>query len=78
MSKNTVASRQAAVQAEHLAGVGQGGVNTPIVRLGDPQVAVEFNAIKARIDGDPTYARLLLKRAGIITTKGNLTKRFGG
>ena len=34
--------------------------------------------MKARLQKDPTFARSLLREAGIVTPKGRLSKKSGG
>jgi hypothetical protein len=49
-----------------------------IVRLGDPEAAENFTALKMRLKTDREYAAKMLRSAGILTAGGNLSKRFGG
>jgi hypothetical protein len=47
-------------------------------RLSDPDLKSAMTTLKSRISSEPAYGRSLLKRAGILTPKGNLKKSFGG
>ena len=49
-----------------------------VVRLSDPEMEPQMDALKKRIANEPAFGRQLLLKAGIITPKGKLTKRFGG
>jgi hypothetical protein len=49
-----------------------------IVRLSDPEMKPRMDALMKRIEKDPDVGLELMRRAGILTPKGNLTKRYGG
>jgi hypothetical protein len=49
-----------------------------LVRLNDSEVAASVNSMSKRLSADKNFAEHMLRTAGIITAKGNLTKRFGG
>ena len=53
-------------------------VRIEVVRLSDPVMKKDMGELKRRIAVDPGFGRKLLRQAGIVTAKGNLTKRFGG
>lgn len=50
----------------------------PIIRLSDSSIRAQLEVTKKRIRKDPDFARDLLRDAGIVTAKGNLTKKSGG
>ena len=47
-------------------------------RLSDPAFAEQAKALKTRLSNDPAFARDMLHQAGIINSRGRLTKSFGG
>ena len=47
-------------------------------RLSDPAFAEQAQALKTRLSNDPAFARNMLHQAGIINSRGRLTKSFGG
>lgn len=49
-----------------------------IMRFTDAKFAPMVKKMHARMDKDPNYAIKILHDAGIVTKRGNLTKRFGG
>lgn len=58
--------------------VDHGIVGSQLVRLSDSSVRAQLEVTKRRIKSDPDFARNLLRDAGIVTAKGNLTKKSGG
>lgn len=50
----------------------------PTTRLSDPSMKERIDTMKARLQKDPTFARSLLREAGIVTPKGRLSKKSGG
>jgi len=49
-----------------------------VVRLSDPAMKKGMGELRQRIAADPEVGKKLLRKAGIVTAKGNLTKRYGG
>jgi hypothetical protein len=50
----------------------------PAIRLSDPSMKAKIGTMKARLQRDPTFARGLLREAGIVTPSGKLSKKSGG
>lgn len=48
------------------------------VRLSDPEMRPNIDALRERLRTDPDFAKSMLERAGIVTPTGRLSKRFGG
>lgn len=49
-----------------------------VVRLSDPQLSDKVEKLSKRIQSDPNFALRLLRKAGIATDSGELSKRYGG
>lgn len=48
------------------------------VRLSDPSMRPFMDELSRRIKEEPGFGRSLMHDAGILTTRGKLTKAFGG
>lgn len=48
------------------------------MRLTDPAFASELKRLEQRLKNEPEFGKELLRRAGIINSKGKLTKAYGG
>ena len=61
-----------------LRAVKRNGAITFDLRLSDPEMKPQMDALKADIRRDPEIGRQLMIDAGIWTPSGNLSRRFGG
>jgi hypothetical protein len=50
----------------------------PTTRLSDASMREKVAGIRAKLQSDPTFARNLLREAGIVTPKGKLSRKSGG
>ena len=50
----------------------------PTTRLSDASMKEKMASIRAKLQSDPTFARSLLREAGIVTPKGKLSRKSGG
>jgi hypothetical protein len=50
----------------------------PHMRLSDPEMSQNMDALRERLKSDPAFAQDLLRKAGIVDAQGKLTKNFGG
>lgn len=48
------------------------------VRLSDHAFAPDLAALQQRLRDDPAFGQQLLRQAGIVNTKGRLSRNFGG
>lgn len=49
-----------------------------IVRLSDPEVKPELDALVEDLASDPKKAKAWLQELGYLTASGNVTRRYGG
>lgn len=65
----------AAAKTAHLVNSGRVG---QAQRLSDPEFAPQLAEMRQRLRDDPAYGKRLLRGAGILNTRGKLSKSFGG
>lgn len=47
-------------------------------RISDPEMKGRVEALKEQLSADPEKAKAFLQKAGILTSSGHLSRRFGG
>jgi hypothetical protein len=52
--------------------------NPVALRLSDDAFAPDLAALQKRLRDDPAFGQQLLRQAGIVNTKGRLSRNFGG